>query len=107
MGVGKWGKANAALTESFVPSAAVTGWRFVDNVGLNIATQGARAFGVTAPFDSTTATDATNKKPVAVISLGVGVLELNGTVAQGDRLMSDSVGRGVRWEPGAGKLKHS
>jgi hypothetical protein len=103
MGVGKWGKSMPALTETFVPSAAVTAWRFVGVTGLNIAVAGARAYGIAAPFDSTTSTDATNKKPVAVITLGVAVLELNGTVAAGDPLTSDASGMGVKWTPGSGK----
>src|SRR5438132_1453037 len=99
MGVGKWGKALPALTETFLPTAgqAVTAWRFVDRAGLNIATQGARAFGVAAPFDSLTATDTTNSKPLAVVTLGVASLEINGTISAGDELMSDSSGRGIKW----------
>jgi hypothetical protein len=103
--MGKHGKTMPALTETFVPSAAVTAWRFVGVTGLNITTAGARAYGIAAPFDTTTSTDATNKKPVAVISLGIGALELNGTVSAGDPLMSTVDGRGVKWVPGAGNFK--
>jgi hypothetical protein len=103
MGVGKWGKGNPALTETFVPASAVTAWRFVDKAGLNLTVAGARAYGVAAPFDTTTATDATNKKPIAVTTLGVAVLEINATITKGDPLTSDANAMGIKWTPGSGK----
>jgi len=105
MGVGKWGSELPVLKETFMPSAAVLAWRFVDKSGNQIAVAGARAAGISAAFDSLTSTDITNSKPLAVVTLGCGAIELNGTVAAGDYLMSTVDGRAVKYVPGAGNFK--
>lgn len=105
MGVGKWGTAQPILTETFLPNAAVTAWRFVGLDGNAVTTAGQRTGGVSAPFDSLVTADITNQKPLAVITLGDGIVELNGTVALGDTLMTTATGLGVKWTPGAGNFK--
>lgn len=91
--MGKRGSSQPLLRESVVPTAVVTINRFVDRVGNQIAVAGARAFGVSA--DDHSAEDLAAGRAMPVVTIGIGELEINATVAKGDLLTSDNVGRGV------------
>jgi len=104
MAAGKWGTGQPILQETFVPTAAVVGARWVDDLGNQIAVAGVRARGISDLFaGAVAAADVVNLRPIQVITLGSGVLELGGTVAAGNPLTTDNVGRGVLWTPGSGQ----
>jgi hypothetical protein len=103
MGTGLYGDSLPILEETLIPTAGggVLAWRFVDDLGNNIAVSGARAAGVSAPFDSLTAGDVTNKRALRLITIGCPQIELGGTVVIGDKLMSNGTGQAIKWVPGA------
>ncbi|MCU1350288.1 MAG: hypothetical protein JWO56_3318 [Acidobacteria bacterium] len=104
MGVGKWGTSIEVMSETFAPSAAALGWRWINALGNQLTVAGARAAGVSAPFDSLTTADIASERKLKAMTIGSPVIELGGTVLNGDPLTSDSVGRAVKWTPGAGYI---
>jgi hypothetical protein len=105
MTAGLYGDSQPILEETFVPTAATAAYRFVDGLGNQITVAGQAAAGISAPMDSISAADVTNKRAIRIVTLGSGAIELGGTVALGDALMSTSGGIAVKWVPGAGNFK--
>jgi hypothetical protein len=102
MGAGLYGSGQPVMEETFLSTAAVTPWRWCDDLGNVITVAGAQAAGISAAMDTLSATDITNKRPTRLTTLGSAPLELGGTVAAGDLVTTDNQGRGVKWVAGSG-----
>ena len=86
---------NEILVKSFVPAAAIAGYRIVkhdaaDNRIVQSALGTDEHLGVST-FVGASATDDT----VDVVMMGIAEVELGGTVTRGDNLTSDAQGRAI------------
>lgn len=85
----------ATLVKTMTASGAVTGKRFVDFSGAQVASAGAKALGVALY-------DAADGEPVAVVVQGTAVVEAGGAIAVGDNVAADANGRAVVATPASG-----